>query len=194
MTVSSARLSPRAAGASTRTWRFCAALAVALAGLAFGGPLQAAMPWPSSGLAELVKSYGPAVVHIGVERPSAPARRLSDRWLLLVPGAQPQPAETDQASLGTGFLISADGLILTNAHVVARGTQITVKLPDRREFRARLVGLDAVADVALLKIDASGLPTVRIGEPSSVEPGDGVVAIGSPYGFGNSVTAGIVSA
>jgi serine protease Do len=194
MTVSSARPSPRAAGASTRTWRFCVALAVALAGLAFGGPLQAAMPWPSSGLAELVKSYGPAVVHIGVERPSAPARRLSDRWLLLVPGAQPQPAETDQASLGTGFLISADGLILTNAHVVARGTQITVKLPDRREFRARLVGLDAVADVALLKIDASGLPTVRIGEPSSVEPGDGVVAIGSPYGFGNSVTAGIVSA
>ena len=73
MTVSSARLSPRAARASTRTWRFCVALAVVLAGLAFGLPLQAAMPWPSSGLAELVKRYGPAVVHIGVERPSAPA-------------------------------------------------------------------------------------------------------------------------
>lgn len=70
--------------------------------------------------------------------------------------------------------------------MVARGTQINVKLPDRRECKAKLVGLDAVADVALLRIDASGLPTVRIGDPASVEPGDGVVAIGSPYGFGNS--------
>ena len=173
--------------------RACA-VAVALACLAPGLPLHAAMPWPASGLSQLVKAYGPAVVHIGVERPSAPARRLSDRWFFPVPGAQPQPAEANESSLGTGFLVSADGLILTNAHVVARGTQITVKLPDRREFNARLVGLDAVADVALLKIDAAGLPTVRIGEPSSVEPGDGVVAIGSPYGFGNSVTAGIVSA
>lgn len=172
------------------------ALALALACLATGSPLHAAMPWPASGLSQLVKDYGPAVVHIGVERPSAPARRFSDRWLFLAPGAgvQPQPAPADESSLGTGFIVSADGLILTNAHVVARGTQINVKLPDRREFKARLVGLDAVADVALLKIDAGGLPTVRIGEPSGVEPGDGVVAIGSPYGFGNSVTAGIVSA
>lgn len=176
--------------------RAAAVGALALAGLAPSLPLHAAMPWPGSGLSQLVKDYGPAVVHIGVERPSAPARRFSDRWLFLAPGAgvQPQPAEADESSLGTGFIVSADGLILTNAHVVARGTQINVKLPDRREFKARLVGLDAVADVALLKIDAGGLPTVRIGEPSSVEPGDGVVAIGSPYGFGNSVTAGIVSA
>ncbi|MBN8753324.1 MULTISPECIES: Do family serine endopeptidase [Variovorax] len=172
-----------------------AALVTAAACLAPGLPLHAAMPWPASGLSQLVKAYGPAVVHIGVERPSAPARRFSDRWLLRVPGQLPQPqAEGDESSLGTGFIVSDDGLILTNAHVVARGTQINVKLPDRREFKARLVGLDAVADVALLKIDAAGLPTVRIGDPSGVEPGDGVVAIGSPYGFGNSVTAGIVSA
>ncbi|MFH0129441.1 trypsin-like peptidase domain-containing protein [Variovorax sp. VaC1] len=157
-------------------------------------PLQAAMPWPASGLAQLVKTYGPAVVHIGVERPSVPVRRYSDRWLVPAPGTLPQQGGMDESSLGTGFIVSADGLILTNAHVVARGTQINVKLPDRREFKARLIGLDAVADVALLKIDANGLPTVRIGEPASVEPGDGVVAIGSPYGFGNSVTAGIVSA
>ncbi|PBI95041.1 trypsin-like peptidase domain-containing protein [Variovorax boronicumulans] len=162
---------------------------MALLGLAAAVPLHAAMPWPVPGLAALVKAFGPAVVHIGVERPSVPARRFSDRWLLRAP-----PAEADESSLGSGFLVSADGLILTNAHVVAHGTQIRVKLPDRREFRARLIGLDALADVALLKIDATGLPTVRIGDPADVEPGDGVAAIGSPYGFGNSVTAGIVSA
>lgn len=178
-----------------RGWRRVGTAAVlAFACLAPSLPLQAAMPWPASGLAQLVKTYGPAVVHIGVERPSVPVRRYSDRWLAPAPGTLPQQGGMDESSLGTGFIVSADGLILTNAHVVARGTQINVKLPDRREFKARLIGLDAVADVALLKIDASGLPTVRIGEPASVEPGDGVVAIGSPYGFGSSVTAGIVSA
>ena len=175
----------------TRAW---GAVGVALACLATTLPLHAALPWPALGVSQLVKAYGPAVVHIGVERPSAAARRFSDRWLFPVPGAPRPPAEADESSLGTGFIVSADGLILTNAHVVARGTQITVKLPDRREFNARLVGLDAVADVALLKIDAGALPTVRIGDAAGVEPGDGVVAIGSPYGFGNSVTAGIVSA
>ena len=175
----------------TRAW---GVVGVTLACFATALPLHAALPWPASGVSQLVKAYGPAVVHIGVERPSAAARRFSDRWLFPVPGAPRPPAEADESSLGTGFIVSADGLILTNAHVVARGTQITVKLPDRREFNARLVGLDAVADVALLKIDAGALPTVRIGDAAGVEPGDGVVAIGSPYGFGNSVTAGIVSA
>jgi len=174
-------------------WRRAAAAVLALAGCFTGVPTQAASPWPAPSLSALVKAHGPAVVHIGVERASLPARRYSDRWLQRAPGSAP-PTEPDESSLGTGFIVSADGLILTNAHVVARGTQIAVTLPDRREFNARLIGLDAMADIALLKIDAVGLPTVRIGDPVSAEPGDGVVAIGSPYGFGNSVTAGIVSA
>jgi serine protease Do len=149
----------------------------------------AAAPWPVAGLSALVKAQGPAVVHIGVERDATPPRRYSDRGLPL--GAEPA---ADTRSFGTGFILEADGLILTNAHVVARGTQIRVTLPDRREFKAQVVGLDAASDIALLRIEAQGLPTVRIGDPARAEPGDGVVAIGSPYGFGNSVTAGIVSA
>lgn len=170
-----------------------AAAMFTIAGLSTATAPQAAAPWATPGLSAWVKAYGPAVVYIGVEREATVARRYSDRGMLRLPDALPQN-EADAQSFGTGFIVSADGLILTNAHVVARGTQIRVTLPDRRAFKASLVGLDAVADVALLRIDATGLPVVRIGDPASVEPGDGVVAIGSPYGFGNSVTAGILSA
>lgn len=176
-----------------RMRRVFAAAMLSIASLVACTSLQAAAPWATPGLAALVKAYGPAVVYIGVEREAPAARRYSDRGMLRLPDALPQ-GEADAQSFGTGFIVSADGLILTNAHVVARGTQIRVTLPDRREFKASLVGLDAVADVALLRIEAAGLPVVRIGDPASVEPGDGVVAIGSPYGFGNSVTAGIISA
>lgn len=96
--------------------------------------------------------------------------------------------------MGSGFIISADGYVLTNHHVVDGAETVKVKLGDSREFDAKVVGSDAQYDVALLKIDAKGLPTVRVGDSNTLKPGQWVVAIGSPFGFENSVTAGIVSA
>jgi serine protease Do len=96
--------------------------------------------------------------------------------------------------LGSGFIVSPDGVILTNAHVVADADEVIVKLTDKREFKAKVIGIDKPSDVAVLKIDAKGLPTVKIGDPQNVRVGQWVVAIGSPFGFDNSVTAGIVSA
>lgn len=110
-----------------------------------------------------------------------------------VPGGG-QPREQQQSSLGSGFLISADGYIMTNAHVVAKADEITVSTTDKREYKAKLVGADTRTDVAVLKIDGHSLPTVSLGNPSLLKPGEWVVAIGSPFGFDNSVTAGIVSA
>jgi len=96
--------------------------------------------------------------------------------------------------LGSGFIISPDGVVLTNAHVVSDADEVIVKLTDKREFKAKVIGIDKPSDVAVLKIDAQDLPTVRIGDPQNVRVGEWVVAIGSPFGFENSVTAGIVSA
>jgi len=96
--------------------------------------------------------------------------------------------------MGSGFIVSADGLILTNAHVVSDADEVTVKLTDKREFKARVVGLDKLTDIAVLRIAAKNLPVVRLGSPGSAQVGEWVVAIGSPFGFENSVTAGIVSA
>ncbi len=96
--------------------------------------------------------------------------------------------------LGSGFIVSSDGVILTNAHVVADADEVTVKLTDKREFKAKVAGLDKLSDVAVLKIDAKDLPTVKIGDPQSARVGDWVIAIGSPFGFENTVTAGIISA
>ncbi len=105
-------------------------------------------------------------------------------------GAAPKEAR----SLGSGFIISADGYVLTNHHVVKDATEIVVKLSDRRELVAKLIGSDARTDVAVLKIDARDLPTVTIGAPDKLQVGEWVLAIGSPFGFEQSVTAGIVSA
>lgn len=168
------------------------AVVLAFSGLAACAPMRVASGWPMPDLAELVQVNGAAVVNIGVERQATQPRRYSDR-LQREPWAAPPPA-ADESSLGSGFIVNTDGFILTNAHVVARGTQINVKLTDRREFKARVIGLDALADVALLKIDASDLPTVRIGSPDHARVGEAVVAIGSPFGFSNTVTAGIISA
>jgi serine protease Do len=104
------------------------------------------------------------------------------------------PRQFESRSLGSGFLITADGYILTNAHVVDNADEITVKLTDKREFKARVIGADRRTDVALIKIDATGLPTVRLGDPNRLKVGEWVLAIGSPFGFDNTVTAGIVSA
>ena len=105
-----------------------------------------------------------------------------------------RPAPEDHVSLGSGFIISSDGYILTNRHVTAGAGQIVVKLNDRRQLVAKLVGSDADSDIAVLKVDAKNLPTVQIGQPDDLSVGSWVVAIGSPFGFETSVTAGIVSA
>ncbi len=95
---------------------------------------------------------------------------------------------------GSGFIISSDGLILTNAHVVRDAKEVTVKLSDRREFRAKVLGSDALTDIAVLKVDATGLPVVALGNDGDVQVGDQVLAIGSPFGFEQTATQGIVSA
>jgi serine protease Do len=104
------------------------------------------------------------------------------------------PREVPVRSGGSGFVISPDGYIMTNAHVVDGADEVTVKLTDRREFRAKVIGSDDASDVALIKINATNLPTVTIGNPQTLKVGEWVIAIGSPFGFENSVTAGIVSA
>src|SRR3989338_3970398 len=104
------------------------------------------------------------------------------------------PREQESQSLGSGFIISADGYIMTNAHVVDSANKITVRLTDKREFSAKVIGSDKRTDVALLKIEAAGLPKINVGDPNKLKVGEWVVAIGSPFGFDSSVTAGIVSA
>ena len=111
-----------------------------------------------------------------------------------MPGFPGAPREFQSRSLGSGFIVSADGYILTNAHVVEAADEILVRLTDKREFKARVIGADRRSDVALIKIDATSLPSVRFGDPNTLRVGEWVVAIGSPFGFDNSVTAGIVSA
>jgi serine protease Do len=107
------------------------------------------------------------------------------------PGPGPRP---ESRSLGSGFIISSDGYILTNAHVVEGADEINVKLTDKRDFKAKVIGADKRTDVALIKIEGAGLPVVKFGDPSKLKVGEWVVAIGSPFGFENTVTAGIVSA
>jgi serine protease Do len=96
--------------------------------------------------------------------------------------------------VGSGFIVSSDGYVLTNAHVVADASEVNVLLTDRREFAAKVIGIDKASDVALIKIAATGLPTVRFGDPAKLRPGQWAIAIGSPFGFENSVTAGVISA
>jgi len=105
-----------------------------------------------------------------------------------------QQGEVPMRGLGSGFIVSADGTILTNAHVVDGADQVTVKLNDKREFKAKVVGADKTSDVAVLKIEAKDLPTVKVGSASNTRVGEWVLAIGAPFGFENSASAGIVSA
>jgi serine protease Do len=132
----------------------------------------------------LVRNHAAAVVNI-----SSLQRGRSDDL-----ARHPDALGADDTSLGSGFIVSKDGYILTCAHVVEEAREILVRLADRREFSARLIGLDTRADVALLKIDAGALPTVTFGNPAKLEVGEWVLAIGSPFGFHHSVTSGIVSA
>jgi serine protease Do len=111
-----------------------------------------------------------------------------------MPGGQGQPQEYKSQSLGSGFIISTDGYILTNAHVVNAADEVIVKLSDKREFKAKIIGADRRTDVALIKIDATNLPKITVGDPSQLKVGEWVAAIGSPFGLENTMTAGIVSA
>ncbi len=105
-----------------------------------------------------------------------------------------QPEEPQPKGVGSGFILSSDGFVMTNAHVVEGADQVLVTLPDKREFKARIVGADKRSDVAVVKIEASGLPAVKIGDVNRLRVGEWVMAIGSPFGLENTVTAGIVSA
>ena len=158
--------------------------------------------------ATLVEQVGPAVVNVSVtekaqrrsvqsgggEDSDDPVQEFFRRFgMPQAPqgrGYDPQP----RVGEGSGFIVSADGYILTNAHVVADAEDVMVRTTDRREYPAKVVGIDDRTDVAVIKIEAKGLPIVRIGNPDSLKPGQWVVAIGSPFGMENSVTAGIVSA
>jgi len=161
---------------------------------------------------ELVEKQGPAVVNISTTQVIRSAGRgaqpfsfdeddpMSEFFRRFmprqpgVPGAPSAPREFESRSLGSGFIISPDGYILTNAHVVDSADEILVRLTDKSEFKAKVIGADKRTDVALIKIESTGLPIVRMGDPNALKVGEWVVAIGSPFGFDNSVTAGIVSA
>ena len=106
----------------------------------------------------------------------------------------PQAEQEVPRGVGSGFIISADGFVMTNAHVVDGADEVLVTLPDKREFKAKIIGADKRTDVAVVKIDATGLPAVRVGDVNKLRVGEWVMAIGSPFGLENSVTAGIVSA
>ena len=159
---------------------------------------------PAPGLAlpnfvDLVKREGLAVVNISTLRGGnggAAGLREGDPFYEFFRrfGGLTQIGETPQAGLGSGFIISQDGYVLTNAHVVADTDEVIVKLTDKREFQAKVIGFDRYTDVALIKINATNLPVVTMGDPNRLEAGEWVAAIGAPFGFENSVTVGVVSA
>jgi len=131
----------------------------------------------------------------GMEIPQFPeGNPLNELFKKFFEGQPDVMPDSDSRSLGSGFVISADGYILTNHHVVSEADEIIVRLSDRRVYEAEVIGTDKQSDVALLKIDANDLPVVRIGKSSQLKVGEWVLAIGSPFGFDHTVTAGIVSA
>jgi serine protease Do len=171
--------------------------------------------------ADLVEKYGPAVVNIDTRtratpRQGVPGLSEDDPFYEFFkrfmpdgqpPGQRPNPRggapkanpETPKGplrpfGLGSGFIVSADGYIVTNAHVVENAEEINVRLTDKREFKAKVVGADTRSDVAVIKVEATNLPIMKIGDMSRLRVGEWVIAIGSPFGFANTVTAGIVSA
>jgi serine protease Do len=173
--------------------------------------------------ADLVEKYGPAVVNINTQARRNPRQQLpglseDDPFYEFFRRFMPPDAQTPRGNgprgnrpqqpqqpegprgplqpfgLGSGFIVSADGFIVTNAHVVENADEINVRLNDKREFKAKVIGADTRSDVAVIKIEGTNLPTVKMGDMSKLRVGEWVVAIGSPFGFTNTVTAGIVSA
>jgi serine protease Do len=150
----------------------------------------------------ITQRYGPAVVNISVTGTrkvmGIDSEALSDPFEFFRRFQRGQggvkPREVPVHGMGSGFILSADGIVLTNAHVVKDANEVTVKLTDRREFRAKVLGSDPKTDIAVLKIDARNLPVVTLGNIKDLRVGEWVLAIGSPFGFENTVTAGVVSA
>ena len=157
---------------------------------------QSARPGPD--FTRLVEQAGPAVVNISVtEKPKAQEQSMDPddpMFQFFRHFDVPLPKQPVRHGLGSGFIVSPDGYILTNAHVVDGAKDVDVKLTDRREFKAKVIGSDPKSDIALIKIAAANLPVVHTGHSKDVKVGEWVVAMGSPFGFENSVTAGIVSA
>lgn len=183
----------------------------AFAGLALAATLSApVLAREVMDVADLVETHGPAVVNISTTKlvkrnmeglPFAlPDEEDMQEFFrrFFPPGGPQRPGgptqEIPARGAGSGFIVSSDGYILTNAHVVRNADEVVIKLIDKRTFTARVVGEDRRTDVAVLKITAENLPIVKLGDPASLRVGEAVAAIGSPFGFENSVTAGIVSA
>ena len=199
-----------------KTWR--SALLVAARAIGATAGLVPVMPAQAQtrtlpDFTDLVEQVGPSVVNIRtIEKVAARSSsggadeemlEFFKRFGLPMPNVprqaprpnRPQPQEEEQPrGVGSGFILSSDGLIMTNAHVVEGADEVIVTLTDKREFKAKLIGADKRSDVALVKIDATGLPAVKVGDVSRLRVGEWVMAIGSPFGLENTVTAGIVSA
>ena len=213
MTTSSVRLP-----SLTATGR-AVLVAVALVSGVAGSTALVAAPKPAVAaqvlpdFTELVEKVGPAVVNIrttGTSRnlamgqggePDADMLEFFRRFGIPIPNQrnprtpqQPGEEQPGPRGVGSGFILSGDGYVMTNAHVVEGASEVIVTLADKREYKARIVGADKRSDVALVKIDVTGLPSVRIGDLTKLKVGEWVVAIGSPFGLENTVTAGIVSA
>ncbi|KAF0814201.1 Periplasmic pH-dependent serine endoprotease DegQ [Andreprevotia sp. IGB-42] len=182
-------------------------IATGLLTFGFTAAAQAAAPASLPDFTQLVEKEGKAVVNISTTATITDQAQfggdedvldLFRRFGFPTPpggrGQQGQPQERQTQSLGSGFIIESGGYILTNAHVIAQADEIKVKLTDKREFKAKVIGSDARTDVALLKIEATNLPKVDLGSAEKLKVGEWVAAIGAPFGFENSVTAGIVSA
>src|SRR6266536_1473671 len=172
-------------------------------------PATAALPAAAlPDFSGLVETYGPAVVNISVVQGTKTAARMPrfqmpddedlPQFFRNLPFQFQFPEQPQERGpmrgVGSGFIVSADGVILTNAHVVDGADEVTVKLTDKREFTAKVLGVDKTTDIAVLRIAARDLPYVRIGDPRTTKVGEWVVAIGQPFGFENTVTSGIVSA
>ena len=201
--------SPMAAGRRLAL-RAAMALALACSLLPMAGAAQGRGELPD--FTELVERVGPSVVNIRTleraGRANTPGGSGVDpsmeeffrRFGIPLPGGRGAPRggggdeEPQQRGVGSGFILSADGYVMTNAHVVDGADELLVTLTDKREFKAKVIGLDKRTDVAVVKIEATGLPAVKLGDVSRLKVGEWVMAIGSPFGLENSVTAGIVSA
>ncbi len=199
---------------SAAPWR--RRLLLACAAVVVGATLHAVAPPALAQVRELpdfpdlVERVGPAVVNIRTtERVRAVGPEMDEelqeffrRFGIPMPGQRPdgrrgpRPGDEEprQRGVGSGFILSSDGFVLTNAHVVEGSDEVFVTLTDKREFKARIVGADKRTDVAVVKIDSTGLPAVKIGDVNKLRVGEWVMAIGSPFGLDNTVTAGIVSA
>ena len=209
---SSKAKAPAAVSAQTPVAGAAQAAAQAAALATAQAPLPALPPGSAPNFRAIVQQYGPAVVGVTVQglhkttqeeaQAMAEAQRNDPMYRYFrnlpgFPGAQGRGGVMPDQPFkgqGSGFIVSADGLILTNAHVVKDAKEVTVRLADRREYAAKVLGSDVATDIAVLRIQAQGLPTVRLGDPRLLMVGDPVLAIGAPYGLEQTATAGIVSA